>query len=291
MRRLFLGDLVQADGSHHCWFENRGETCCLIVLIDDATSSLCGLYFTKTECLEAYFEALKILLLEQGRPLEMYTDRFSVFSVARKNPLLEDHPLTQFERALRELGIKLIHAKTPQAKGRVERVNRTLQDRLIKELRLRRISDIASANAWIKTGEYIREHNAKFAVLPSQAEKVFRPLTSVLLQSLDRILAPNSSRSVQKDLSFQYRSEIYQIYGENSIGNLRGKRITIWEKEGRVYAEFQGEKLEIHSMKESEYFSQRYTEKELLRTWKTRKPHKPDTHHPYKTIFKIKKVG
>ena len=151
-RRAHFGELIQIDGSDHKWFEDRGPPCSLIVMIDDATSSLVSLLFTPTESLDAYFKSSKQYFIKEGLPLGMYSDKFSVFEVARKNPLLEEQALTQFKRALGELDINLICAKTPQAKGRVERVNRTLQDRLVKELRLLGISTIEEANIFLHVG-------------------------------------------------------------------------------------------------------------------------------------------
>jgi hypothetical protein len=285
-RRGSLGEMSQGDASHHLWFENRGSPCALIVIIDDATSAILALYFTETETLEAYFAALRIVLMKYGRPLSMYTDHFSVFEVARKNPSLEEQPITQFKRALGELEVELILANTPQAKGRVERANRTLQDRLVKELRLEGISDINTANAWLEKSNYIEKHNAKFAVPPRNKGSVLRPLTEHQLESLDRILSPNHKRVVQKDLSFQYKGDIYQIYLEERI-DLRGKRITVWEDSThKVKAEYEGKNLCVGSMKEKEWFSRNPSTEQLLAKWKTKKHYKPSSIHPYKRNYK-----
>ena len=292
-RRPFFGELFQTDGSKHCWFEDRGPQCVLLVLIDDATKTTVGLLFVPTESLDGYFQLVKEFALKNnGLPLEVYTDRFSVFEVMRKNPLSEEVAITQFERALRELQIKLIKAKTPQAKGRVERVNRTFQDRLVKELRLKGISDIASANAFLADGEYLKKHNAKFAVSPPKPGSVLRPLTESQLKALDRILCRNYTRTVQNDLSFQYEGEIYQIYSKAHLSHLRGCTIVVWKDgKNKVQAELNGEILEIHSMKENEYFAPTFTNEELLKKWKTRKGYKPNKSHFYKTSYKLKNTG
>ena len=134
-RRARVGELVQVDGSPHDWFEGRGPRCSLIVFIDDATSRLLALRFFRSETTQACMETLRNHLAEHGRPVALYSDRHSVFRVNRKDG--EDAP-TQFTRALKTLDIEPVHASTPQAKGR----NLTLQDRLVKEMRLRGIDGI-----------------------------------------------------------------------------------------------------------------------------------------------------
>ncbi|EGP4635655.1 ISNCY family transposase, partial [Escherichia coli] len=148
MRRPSYGELIQIDGSPHDWFENRGPRCTLIVFIDDATSALMALRFVPAETTRAYMETLRGYLNDHGVPLALYSDRHSIFRV--NNPEREGE-LTQFTRAIKTLGIEPIHANSPQAKGRVERANQTLQDRLVKEMRLQNISDIETANAWLPT--------------------------------------------------------------------------------------------------------------------------------------------
>ena len=155
-RRARVGELVQVDGSPHDWFEGRGPRCTLIVFIDDATSRLLALRFVAAETTEAYMETLRGHLAEHGRPVALYSDRYSVFRVNRKDG--GDAP-TQFTRALLTLDIEPIHAGTPQAKGRVERANLTLQDRLVKELRLRGVDGMEAANAYLP--EFVAEHNRR----------------------------------------------------------------------------------------------------------------------------------
>lgn len=150
-RKEYEGEMAQMDASPHDWFEGRGPRCALHVAIDDATSKIMTMRFELTESSEGYFALLHDYLLTHGRPLSFYVDRHAIFKVNRKDPLSDDEPrCTEFGRALQDLGIKLIHARSPQAKGRVERVNRTLQDRLIKEMRLAQISDIEGANRFLK---------------------------------------------------------------------------------------------------------------------------------------------
>ena len=163
-RRPCFGELVQIDGSPHDWFEGRGESCCLIAYIDDVTSKAIVLRFYPTETTQAYFECTKLHIEKYGRAFCYYSDRHSIFRVNQKNPV-GGQGETQFERAMRKLGIGTINANSPQAKGRVERHNRTLQDRLVKEMRLQRISDIDTANVFLE--EFIVKYSKKIAKAPA----------------------------------------------------------------------------------------------------------------------------
>ncbi len=145
LRRACFGELVQIDGSPHDWFEDRGERCCLIVFIDDATSALITARFFPVETTDAYFETVKEHFKRYGMPMSYYSDRHSIFRINHPD-CTGENKMSQFERAMSKLGIELINANSPQAKGRVDRMNKTLQDRLVKELRLEWISDIGTAN-------------------------------------------------------------------------------------------------------------------------------------------------
>jgi transposase len=173
LRRDCLGELIQIDGSDHRWFEDRGPPCTLLVFIDDATSTLMQLRFVTSESTFSYFEALDLYLAEHGRPVAFYSDKHSVFRVA-KQAAKSGHGMTQFGRALNELNIEILCANSSQAKGRVERANRTLQDRLVKELRLAGISDMTAANAFLPG--FVERYNAKFAKAPRRPDNLHRPM-------------------------------------------------------------------------------------------------------------------
>ena len=147
-RRPRFGELIQIDGSPHDWFEGRGPRCTLIVFIDDATDRLTALRFAPSETTRAYLETVRAHVLAHGVPLAFYSDRHGIFRVNAKDAQSGDGK-TEFGRVAERLGIEPIHARTPQAKGRVERANQTLQDRLVKEMRLRNISSIEEANAYL----------------------------------------------------------------------------------------------------------------------------------------------
>ncbi len=203
-RRPSFGELVQIDGSPHDWFEKRGPRCALIVFIDDATSKLVGLRFAKVETTWEYLNLLRSYISVLGRPITLYSDRHSIFRSTHSE--YADTRDTQLGQALRELDIELLCATTPQAKGRVERANRTLQTRLLRELRLRNIATIDEANAYLP--EFIVDHNARFAVAPRCADDLHRSVDGF---DLPRILCYRHERIVSQERTFQIGQVVYAI--------------------------------------------------------------------------------
>ena len=173
LRRECFGELIQIDGSDHRWFEDRGGPCTLLVFIDDATSTLMDLRFVKSESTFSYFEALESYLHTHGRPVAFYSDKHTVFRVAKEDAK-GGARITQFGRALSELNIEILCANSSQAKGRVERANRTLQDRLVKELRLAGVSNMEAGNAFLEG--FKARFNAKFAKAPAKPDNLHRAL-------------------------------------------------------------------------------------------------------------------
>ena len=173
-RRPRFGELIQIDGSPHAWLEDRGPRCTLIVFIDDATSRLTALHFAPSETTRAYLVALRSHVLAHRRPLALYSDRHGIFRVNAKEAASGDGT-TEFGRVAERLAIEPIHARTPQAKGRVERSNQTLQDRLVKEMRLRGIATMAQAEAYLPV--FMVAWNRKFAVDPRDDASAHRPWT------------------------------------------------------------------------------------------------------------------
>lgn len=241
------GELIQVDGSPHAWFEDRAEECSLLVYIDDATGKLQWLEFVESETTEAYFEATRKYLLLHGKPLALYTDKHSVFRVNTKradSASTEDsNGETQFGRAMRELGVELIPANTPQAKGRVERANQTLQDRLVKELRLRGISSMEDGNRYLS--EFIREFNERFSVKPKSEIDAHRPLLKG--DKLDNIFCLKQTRVLSKNLTMQYKNKTYQIRVKPGYEyTLRRVKAEVIEKiEGEVIVKYRNKELEF----------------------------------------------
>ncbi len=205
VRRSCFGIMIQLDGSPHDWFEGRAPKCTLLVFIDDATSKVVWLEFVKSESVEDVMRAAWNYFKAYGLPRSFYTDYGSVFRVNTNNP---DHDkITQFERALKELDIEIIHARSPQAKGRVERSNQTHQDRLTKEMRLRGISTIDEANKFLKDF-YIDQHNTKFAKEAAESTNVHRTIEGI---NLNNILCVKEQRKLQNDFTILFQKRIFQL--------------------------------------------------------------------------------
>lgn len=224
-RRPRVGELVQIDGSPHDWFEGRAPKCTLIVFIDDATSQLLDLQFYPAETTQAYMASLRRYLKRYGRPVALYSDRHSVFTV-NKEDAVSGEQLTQFGRALKTLDIEGIPANSPQAKGRVERANQTLQDRLIKEMRLAGVSNMEEGNALLSA--YMEKHNSKFAVKPASDEDAHRPLLH-RDNELDLIFSIHHRRKLSKNLSLQYNNTVYHIHIKGIGYAMRGATVTVCE--------------------------------------------------------------
>lgn len=198
------GLLIQVDGSHHAWFEGRADKCALLVFIDDATSELMHLEFSQSESSLAYMAALQRYIQKHGKPVALYSDRHSTFYNSQAN-LAKTDGLTQFGTALEKLNIGMICAKSPQAKGRVERANRTLQDRLVKELRLASVCNMTDGNAFLES--YVAKHNAKFKRDPIDPEDAHTPLDQG--DELSRALRWEESRRLTSSLVVHYNKVMF----------------------------------------------------------------------------------
>jgi hypothetical protein len=235
-RRERYGELIQIDGSDHRWFEDRGPPCTLLVFVDDATSRLMQMRFVPSESTFAYFEALELYLEAHGRPVAFYADKHSVFRTAKPSPQMSG--MTQFGRALSELNIEILCANSSQAKGRVERANRTLQDRLVKELRLAGVETIAAGNAFLPG--FMARHNARFAKVPARPDDLHRPL-NVEPDRLADILCYRDKRYVGRDLTLKHdRRRICLEVNEVSRG-LVGKYVDTYAfADGRLQVRAKG---------------------------------------------------
>ncbi len=240
LRRECRGELVQIDGSEHRWFEGRGEPCTLLVFIDDATSSLMQLRFVASESTGSYFEALQGYLATHGCPVAFYSDKHSVFRV-NKADAQGGSGMTQFGRALAELNIEIICANSSQAKGRVERANRTLQDRLVKDLRLENVCDIDTGNAFLPG--FLERFNERFALPAAKPENLHRPLNGKTGRLSD-ILCHREQRYVSEQLTMSYdRKQIILDRNELSEG-LGGKYVDLYEfPDGRLEVRSKGRTL------------------------------------------------
>jgi transposase InsO family protein len=226
-RRPCRGELVQIDGSRHDWFEGRSAVCTLLVYVDDATGELLQLYFAATESTVSYFEATRRYIGQHGKPQAFYADRAAVF----RSPTATSDTCTQFQRALDQLGIELICANTPQAKGRVERANRVLQDRLVKELRLVGINNIEAANAWCET--YVTGYNEQFARTPLSELDKHTPVH--VNDDLELIFTICETRKLSKQLTLKHTSQMLLLNDTPEARSLIGQPIAIHTyADGRV---------------------------------------------------------
>jgi transposase len=221
-RRACFGELIQIDGSPHDWFEGRAAPCVLLVFIDDATGKLVQLLFVQSESFFGYCQTAEGYFKRFGKPVAFYSDRNSIFRVNIPSTG-SGEALTQFGRAMLELDIEIICANTPQAKGRVERVIQTLQDRLPKEMRLRSISSLTEGNAFLP--EFMLDFNRRFGQEARSSVDAHRPLTAK--DDLDRILTWQESRSLSKNLTLQFYKTVYQIQTNRPSYALRKAQVTV----------------------------------------------------------------
>ncbi|MFA5433627.1 MAG: ISNCY family transposase [Candidatus Paceibacterota bacterium] len=276
-RRERRGELVQIDGSYHAWLEDRGPKGCLLLFVDDAGSELLAGEFVKTESYFSYGKLCKRYFQQVGVPVAFYSDRFSVFRDNHTGPLRKDS-ITQFQRALNHFGVDLICANSPQAKGRVERANKTCQDRLVNELRLRNICTYAEANAYLP--EFIRDYNQRFAVQPASLMDDHLPLDPQI--DLDFIFSIHDSRTLSKDLLLHYAGTTYQVLTKRNPVYLAKREVLVTvNDEGLVSAWLDGVRLEL---KQVDQYARPAPVVDLKHV--ARMPVSPPVNHPWRTYGK-----
>ena len=238
-RRDCIGELVQVDGSEHWWFEDRGPQCTLLVFVDDATSRLMHLQFVESESTFAYFHAARAYLEAWGKPVAFYSDKHGVFRINHPGALGGDG-MTQFGRALPALNIDIICANSSPAKGRVERANKTLQDRLVKELRLAGAATLAEGNALLPA--FIADYNARFAKAPANNKDLHRPLRAS--DDLDDAFAWKEERTLSQALTLQYDKILFILEPTDQAKAAIGKRVTVVDyPDGRLAIRYCGIEL------------------------------------------------
>ena len=280
LRRACRGELVQIDGSPHAWFEDRGPACNLLVYIDDATGELMELFFAPAESTFSYFAATRRYLARHGRPVAFYSDKHGIFRVNAKNAL-SGSGMTQFGRAMKALDIDIICANTPQAKGRVERANLTLQDRLVKELRLQGISTIEKANDFVPA--YLEDFKRRFAVQPRSSHDVHRPLL-YSEDELDIFFSRQEMRILSKNLTLQYNKVIYQIQTTRPTYALRKAQVIVCENaRGHITILYKGKSLDFKIFHKQQRQAEVLTSKNIDAHFTQKKnSHKPAPDHPWR---------
>jgi transposase len=238
-RRDCVGELVQIDGCEHWWFEDRGPQCTLLVFIDDATGRLMHLQFVESESTFAYFHAARAYLEAWGKPVAFYSDKHGVFRVNHPGALGGDG-MTQFGRALHALNIDIICANSSQAKGRVERAHKTLQDRLVKELRLAGVCTLAEGNALLPA--FMADYNARFAKPPANKKDLHRPLRAG--DDLEDAFAWKEQRRLSQALTLQYDKVVFIVEPSELAKAAIGKYVTVFDyPDGRLSIRHDGVEL------------------------------------------------
>lgn len=275
-RKPCLGAMVQLDGSDHDWFEGRRRRAVLMVMVDDATSQVWAQFFEQ-ETTRASYDVLEGWLRRSGLPQSLYVDRDSIYRCEGLSSVAEQlagkEPQTQFGRAMEQLGVELILANSPQAKGRVERMNGTLQDRLVKALRLEKISELSRANEFL-TQEFLPALNRRFKVMAASAADVHRSVP----RDLDEVLSWEEERVVQRDWTVACAGRWYQLDRQHESLSLVGRKVIVRTlRNGKVQLVYRGSKLrwrELASRPQRQSArSQRSTPVRLV---------KPSTEHPWR---------
>ena len=276
-RKEHPGELVQMDGSHHAWFEDRGDPCVLMGYIDDATGGVFGRFYDYEGTMPA-MESFKRYIRKRGLPLKVYLDGHSTYKSTAK-PTIEEQlegvePLSEFERALKELGVEVSHAHCPQAKGRIERLFRTFQDRVIKEMRLRGIKTIEEGNKFLE--EYLPLYNKRFSVRPRDKDDVHRALPRGM--DLNAILCMKTERTLRNDFTVAHNHKLYQV--EEAT---KASRVIVQDRmDGSMRMTYQGQALRFREITERPM-----RENKQPVVTKRRKTYIPPADHPWRR-FKIK---
>jgi len=281
-RRAGFGELIQIDGSPHDWFEGRAEPCVLLVFIDDATGQVVQLLFVECESFFSYCQAAEDYFQRHGKPVAFYSDRHGIFRVNVPSTGA-GQALTQFGRAMQELDIQIICANSPQAKGRVERVIQTLQDRLPKEMRLRGIANLIDGNAYLP--EFMADLNQRFAVEARSAVNAHRPLTAK--EDLARILTWQETRILSKNLTLQFQKIVYQIQTDRPTYALRKAQVTVClNAQEEITILYNGQALPYSIYKQQAKQAEIVSSKQLNHVLQeTRLPPKPAPDHPWRKGF------
>ena len=287
-RKQCYGEMQQFDGSYHDWFEGRllgvnGEPVkeeCLLAAIDDATGKLTKLKFDQSEGIvpvsQYWLEYVKTL----GKPLKIYLDRFSTYKINNKHLFDDPKVLTQFERTMKQLNVDVIHAHSPQGKGRVERLFKTLQDRLIKELRLAGINTIAGANEFLEK-KFIPNFNGKFSMMPKKPENLHTSLTATESDKINNIFSIQSYRNVNNDFTIRFKSKWLQLKEQQPTLVLRKDQILVEEHlDGSIHLNLRGKYLEYAVLPQRP----ERVKMHVTGLTKERQIWKPPMNHPWKKL-------
>lgn len=280
-RKEYYGEMQQFDGSYHRWFEGRASECCLLASIDDAMGKITKLKFVDWEGVKPAYIFWKEYMENHGKPLKIYLDRHSTYKINAKSLFDDPDALTQFERAMKDLDTEVIHAHSPQAKGRAERLFSTLQDRLVKELRLANISTIEEANKFLEK-VFIPKFNQKFAVLPQKKGNLHRELNKFEVENLDKIFSIQDTRTVNNDFTIRFKGKWYQLLETQPTLVLRKDEVLIEERvNGRIFISLRNKYLNYIVLPQRP----EKVEIKVIALTKIKPTWKPPVDHPWRKPF------
>ncbi len=278
-RKENYGAMEQYDGSYHKWFEDRAEECCLLLAVDDATGKITKAVFDRHEGIQPTFGFWKNYVEEIGKPTTIYLDKFSTYKINHKSAEDNKDMITQFQRACIDLGITLIFAHSPESKGRVERMFQTLQDRLVKELRLQNISDIDRANIFLKE-KYIQRFNEMFSVVPTENADIHRPLTVVDTKQLNSIFSVHSERVVTNDFTILFKTKYFQLKQRQPLTVCRKDKIRIEEQmDGTIHLKLREKELNYVVLPNR---PEKFSKVKITALTTSKNTYKPPQNHPWK---------
>ena len=280
-RKEYYGEMEQFDGCYYDWFEERAERCCLLGSIDDATGKITKAMFAYDEGVKPVFGFWKDYVQKRGKPLKIYLDRFSTYKNTHKSVLDDTDVLTQFQRAMQDLDIEDISAYSPQAKGRIERLWPTLQDRLVKELRLAKISTIKEANRFLEQ-VFIPKFNARFSVAPQKKRNLHRTLTEIDKKNLDKIFSAQYARIVSNDFTVRFNKQWFQLAEKQPCLVLRKAKVFIEERiDYEIFISLRNKYLNYFVLP----VRPEKVKMKVIALTKTKSSWKPPANHPWRKQF------
>ncbi len=280
-RKEYYGEMQQFDGSYHLWFEDRAPEFCLLAAIDDATGKITQAEFVKNEGVKPAFAFWQKYAETKGKPVNVYLDRHSTYKINSRSLFDDPKVKTQFERAMKDLDIQVIHAHSPQAKGRIERLFGTLQDRLIKELRLEKINTRGEANKFLQE-IFIPKFNQKFAVL-TRKKNLHKPLTKIDKTNLDKIFSEQNIRTVNNDFTIRFKGQWFQLSEIQPTLVLRRSKVSIEERlNGELFISLKDKYLDYTVLPER---PQKVIKMYVTGLTKQRQIWQPPANHPWRRPF------
>jgi hypothetical protein len=275
-RKDNFGEMEQFDGSYEHWLYGVDEEQCLLGSIDDATGKITQLQFEKSEGIIPVFSFWKEYIEKYGKPIAIYLDKFATYKVNHKNAEDNKDMLTHFEKSAKELDVLLIKANSPQAKGRIERLWKTLQTRLIKEMRYRKIKTIEEANSFLKD-EFVPWFNSKFAVVPKGKKDLHRKNNT----NLEEVFSVKKERTIGNDFVVRYLNSYYQLEQEQPLAVLKKSKVTVETRiSGEVKIKQRGKYLNFFTLPEK---PKREIETMVPALTRKKSDWKPPADHPWKT--------